>query len=147
MDSPAGLSGCRIHAFPMYIAITQNIVNIVSQPMLCLLAGHESGRSGNRNLNCPVCRFLHGHICYTCATIVRLRKRIVWKEIIQEQGTYRFFQVNRDIFFPYPLPGCSHHVFHLCRSRPRRNCISRKHLAHATIHSVFLHHGRICLCR
>ena len=48
---------------------------------------------------------------------------------------------------PYPLPGCGHPVFHLCWSRPRRNCISRKHLAHATIHSVFLHHGRICLCR
>ena len=42
---------------------------------------------------------------------------------------------------PYPLLGCGHHVFHLCRSRPRRNCISCKHLAHATIHSVFLHHG------
>lgn len=28
-----------------------------------------------------------------------LRKRIVWKEIIQKQAMYRFFQVNRDIFF------------------------------------------------
>ena len=28
-----------------------------------------------------------------------LKKRIVWKEIIQKQAMYRFFQVNRDIFF------------------------------------------------
>ena len=28
-----------------------------------------------------------------------LHKRIVWKEIIQRQAMYRFFQVNRDIFF------------------------------------------------
>ena len=33
-----------------------------SQPILCLLAGYESGRSGNRNFNSPICRFLHGHI-------------------------------------------------------------------------------------
>lgn len=28
-----------------------------------------------------------------------LRKRIVWKDIIQKQAMYRFFRVNRDIFF------------------------------------------------
>lgn len=28
-----------------------------------------------------------------------LRKRIIWKDIIQKQAMYRFFQVNRDIFF------------------------------------------------
>ena len=28
-----------------------------------------------------------------------LRKRIIWKDIIQKQSMYRFFQVNRDIFF------------------------------------------------
>ena len=33
----------------------------VSQSMFCLLIGHESGRSGNRNFNCPICRFLHGY--------------------------------------------------------------------------------------
>ena len=33
-----------------------------SQPILCLLVGYESGRSGNRNFNSPICRFLHGHI-------------------------------------------------------------------------------------
>ena len=32
-----------------------------SQSMFCLLIGHESGRSGNRDFNCPICRFLHGY--------------------------------------------------------------------------------------
>lgn len=32
-----------------------------SQSMFCLLIGHENGRSGNRNFNCPICRFLHGY--------------------------------------------------------------------------------------
>ena len=32
-----------------------------SQSMFCLLIGHESSRSGNRDFNCPICRFLHGY--------------------------------------------------------------------------------------
>ena len=35
---------------------------------------------------------------------------------------------------PHPLPCYSHYVFYLCRSRPRRNRISREHLAHAIIY-------------
>ena len=48
---------------------------------------------------------------------------------------------------PYPLPCYSHYVFYFCRGRPRRNRISREHLAHAIIYFVFVHYGRICLCR
>ena len=32
-----------------------------SQSMFCLLIGHESSRSGTRDFNCPICRFLHGY--------------------------------------------------------------------------------------
>ena len=48
---------------------------------------------------------------------------------------------------PYTLLGYRHYVFHFSRSRTRRDRISRKHIAHAIIHSLFLYHGRFCLCR
>ena len=69
------------------------------------------------------------------------------ERIIQKQAMYRFFQVNRDIFFRTLCLVVVTLFFTSAGASQGEICISRKHLAHATIHSVFLHHGRICLCR
>lgn len=76
-----------------------------------------------------------------------LHKRIVWKEIIQRQAMYRFFQVNRDIFFRTLCLVHGHYVFHLGRSSTRRSRFSRQHFAYAIIHLILLYHGWLCLCR
>ena len=89
--------GMQNSRFPMYIAITQNIVNIVAS--LCfvyLLDMKVAGVAGTliaQYAGFFMALWLYMHYYHT------LHKRIVWKEIIQRQAMYRFFQVNRDIFF------------------------------------------------
>ena len=86
--------GMQNSRFPMYIAITQNIVNIVAS--LCfvyLLDMKVAGTLIAQYAGFFMALWLYMHYYHT------LHKRIVWKEIIQRQAMYRFFQVNRDIFF------------------------------------------------
>ena len=88
--------GMQNSRFPMYIAITQNIVNIVAS--LCFVYLLDMKVAGAGTLIAQYAGFfmalwLYMHYYHT------LHKRIVWKEIIQRQAMYRFFQVNRDIFF------------------------------------------------
>ena len=90
--------GMQNSRFPMYIAITQNIVNIVAS--LCFVylldmkvAGVAAGTLIAQYAGFFMALWLYMHYYHT------LPKRIVWKEIIQRQAMYRFFQVNRDIFF------------------------------------------------
>ena len=90
--------GMQNSRFPMYIAITQNIVNIVAS--LCFVylldmkvAGVAAGTLIAQYAGFFMALWLYMHYYHT------LHKRIVWKEIIQRQAMYRFFKVNRDIFF------------------------------------------------
>ena len=90
--------GMQNSRFPMYIAITQNIVNIVAS--LCFVylldmqvAGVAAGTLIAQYAGFFMALWLYMRYYHT------LHKRIVWKEIIQRQAMYRFFQVNRDIFF------------------------------------------------
>lgn len=90
--------GMQNSRFPMYIAITQNIVNIIAS--LCFVylldmkvAGVAAGTLIAQYAGFFIALWLYMRYYHT------LHKRIVWKEIIQRQAMYRFFQVNRDIFF------------------------------------------------
>ncbi len=90
--------GMQNSRFPMYIAITQNIVNIIAS--LCFVylldmkvAGLAAGTLIDQYAGFFMALWLYMRYYHT------LHKRIVWKEIIQRQAMYRFFQVNRDIFF------------------------------------------------
>lgn len=90
--------GMQNSRFPMYIAITQNIVNIIAS--LCFVylldmkvAGVAAGTLIAQYAGFFMALWLYMRYYHT------LHKRIVWKEIIQRQAMYRFFQVNRDIFF------------------------------------------------
>ena len=65
-----------------------------------------------RNLRAaPACCWFRGRnalpVSYTHLLYIRyyskLRKRIAWREIWQKQAMYRFFPVNRDIFFRTPV--------------------------------------------
>lgn len=90
--------GMQNSRFPMYIALTQNIVNIVVS--LCLVYLLDMGVAGvaTGTLVAQYAGFMMAILLYI-RYYGKLRKRIRWKEIVQKRAMYRFFQVNRDIFF------------------------------------------------
>ena len=119
--------GMQNSRFPMYIAITQNIVNITAS--LCLVYLLHNGNITIYPLlqQTPQTNCLAGDMAETS-----------YVPLLSGQPGY---------ILPYTLLGYRHYVFHFSRSRTRRDRISRKHIAHAIIHSLFLYHGRFCLCR
>lgn len=89
--------GMQNSRFPMYIAITQNVVNIVAS--LCFVFGLGMKVEGVA-LGTLIAQyagfgmaFLLWHRYYKT-----LRKRIRWEGLWQRQAMQRFFRVNRDIF-------------------------------------------------
>ena len=90
--------GMQNSRFPMYIAITQNIVNIVASLSFVYLLDMKVAGVATGTLIAQYAGFFMAILLYM-RYYSALRKRIVWKEIIQKQAMYRFFQVNRDIFF------------------------------------------------
>ena len=90
--------GMQNSRFPMYIAITQNIVNIVASLSFVYLLDMKVAGVATGTLIAQYAGFFMAILLYM-RYYNALRKRIVWKEIIQKQAMYRFFQVNRDIFF------------------------------------------------
>lgn len=99
MDLQAGFIGMQNSRFPMYIAITQNIVNIIASLSFVYLLDMKVAGVAAGTLIAQYAMFLYGHTIVYAVITARIRKRIVWKDIIQKQAMYRFFRVNRDIFF------------------------------------------------
>ena len=96
-----GLSGWYIgmqnSRIPMYIAITQNIVNIVASLSLVYLGGMKVEGVAFGTLIAQYAGFIMG-VALWMYQYGRLKKYIVWKGIWQKEAMVRFFQVNRDIF-------------------------------------------------
>ena len=90
--------GMQNSRFPMYIAITQNIVNIAVSLCLVYLLDMKVAGVATGTLIAQYAGFIMAILLYI-RYYSKLRKRIIWKEIVQKQAMYRFFQVNRDIFF------------------------------------------------
>ena len=90
--------GMQNSRFPMYIAITQNIVNIAVSLCLVYLLDMKVAGLATGTLIAQYAGFIMAILLYI-RYYSKLRKRIIWKEIVQKQAMYRFFQVNRDIFF------------------------------------------------
>lgn len=90
--------GMQNSRFPMYIAITQNIVNIIVSLSLVFFLNMKVAGVATGTLVAQYAGLLMATLLYL-RYYNTLRKRIAWKEIWQKQAMYRFFQVNRDIFF------------------------------------------------
>ena len=84
--------GMQNSRFPMYIAITQNIVNIVASLSFVYLLDMKVAGVATGTLIAQYAGFFMAILLYM-RYYSALRKRIVWKEIIQKQAMYRFFQV------------------------------------------------------
>lgn len=89
--------GMQNSRFPMYIAITQNLVNIAAS--LCFVFGLGMKVEGVA-LGTLIAQYagLLMAVGLWLRYYKTLRKRIRWKGIWQKQAMRRFFQVNRDIF-------------------------------------------------
>ena len=90
--------GMQNSRFPMYIAITQNIVNIVASLCFVYLLDMKVAGVATGTLIAQYAGFFMALLLYQ-HYYRSLKKRIDWKAIWQKQAMYRFFQVNRDIFF------------------------------------------------
>lgn len=90
--------GMQNSRFPMYIAITQNVVNIVASLCFVYIGGMKVEGVAYGTLIAQYAGLLMALLLWV-RYYGRLRKRIHWKGNLQRQAMYRFFQVNRDIFF------------------------------------------------
>ena len=90
--------GMQNSRFPMYIAITQNIVNIVVSLCLVYLLDMKVAGVATGTLIAQYAGFLMAVLLYL-RYYKPYKQRISWKEILQKKAMNRFFQVNRDIFF------------------------------------------------
>lgn len=89
--------GMQNSRFPMYIAITQNIVNIAASLCFVYLLGMKVEGVALGTLIAQYAGFFMAFLLWH-RYYGQLRKRIQWKGLLQRQAMYRFFQVNRDIF-------------------------------------------------
>lgn len=138
--------GMQNSRFPMYIAITQNIVNIAASLFFVFALGMKVEGVALGTLMAQYAGL--GMACLLWLTYYRpLRKYLRQKALFDRMEMKRFFQVNRDIFFPYALPDCNYRILHLYRCSLRGRGIGRKCPADAAIHPLFLFHGWICLRR
>lgn len=90
--------GMQNSRFPMYIAILQNLINIVVS--LCLVYGLHLKIEGIAlgTLTAQYGGLLMAYLLWK-RHYGNSRPKIVWKAIFEKKEMYRFFQVNRDIFF------------------------------------------------
>ena len=81
----------------MYIAITQNIVNIIaSLSFVCFFKMKVEGVAFG-TLIAQYAGFIMGLVLWM-SRYGKLKKYILWKGVLQKEAMMRFFQVNRDIF-------------------------------------------------
>lgn len=89
--------GMQNSRFPMYIAITQNVVNIVASLCFVFLLGMKVEGVALGTLIAQYAGFFMALLLWL-RYYGQLRRRICWKGLWQKQAMQRFFQVNRDIF-------------------------------------------------
>lgn len=90
--------GMQNSRFPMYIAITQNIVNILVSLLLVYGLNMKIEGVAIGTLTAQYAGLFMAYLLWL-RYYGALRKRIEWHSFLDKQAMYRFFQVNRDIFF------------------------------------------------
>lgn len=90
--------GMQNSRFPMFIAITQNIVNIVASLCFVFIFGMKVEGVALGTLIAQYSGFLMALLLWF-RYYGRLKIRMRWKEIMEHGAMRRFFGVNSDIFF------------------------------------------------
>lgn len=90
--------GMQNSRFPMYIAITQNVVNILASLLLVYGLNMKIEGVAIGTLTAQYAGLFMAYLLWI-RYYSTLRKRIEWQSFFDKEAMYRFFQVNRDIFF------------------------------------------------
>lgn len=90
--------GMQNSRFPMYIAITQNIVNITASVCFVYLLHMKVEGVAAGTLIAQYAGVLMAFLLYR-KQYRKSRQTVAWKEVWKREAMGRFFQVNRDIFF------------------------------------------------
>lgn len=90
--------GMQNSRFPMYIAITQNLINIAVSLCLVYLFQLKIEGVALGTLTAQYGGLLMAYLLWKRHYRPQL-KAIEWHTVLNRQAMYRFFQVNRDIFF------------------------------------------------
>lgn len=89
--------GMQNSRFPMYIAITQNIVNIAASLCFVYLFHMKVAGVAWGTLTAQYAGFLMALLLWR-RYYGGLKKHVAWHEVLRKEAMLRFFQVNRDIF-------------------------------------------------
>lgn len=89
--------GMQNSRFPMYIAITQNIVNIAASLCFVYLLHMKVAGVALGTLTAQYAGFLMAVLLWM-RYYGNLKRQVVWRGVWQKQAMLRFFGVNRDIF-------------------------------------------------
>ncbi len=89
--------GMQNSRFPMYIAITQNIVNIAASLCFVYLFHMKVAGAAWGTLTAQYAGFLMALLLWR-RYYGGLKKHVAWHEVLKKEAMLRFFQVNRDIF-------------------------------------------------
>ena len=137
--------GMQNSRFPMYIALTQNVVNIIASLFFVFACDMKVAGVA---LGTLIAQYAGLFMAY--ALWLRyyrpLRKYIEWKHVFT-RGYVTFLPSEPRYFPSYTLLGGGHRILHLHGSGVWRCDPCRQHFADATFHPVLLHHGRICIRR
>lgn len=137
--------GMQNSRFPMYIAITQNIVNIAVSLLLVYGLGMKIEGVAIGTLTAQYAGLVMAYLLWL-RYYSTLRKRIEWHSFFDKQAMYRFFQVNRDIFSVLSA-WWRLLSFHFGRCGTRRSGVGGQYITYAIIHFILLHYGRLCIRR
>ena len=89
--------GMQNSRFPMYIAITQNILNIAASLCFVYLFHMKVAGVAWGTLTAQYAGFLMALLLWR-RYYGGLKKHVAWHEVLKKEAMLRFFQVNRDIF-------------------------------------------------
>lgn len=89
--------GMQNSRFPMYIAITQNIVNIAASLCFVYLFHMKVAGVAWGTLTAQYAGFLMALLLWR-RYYGGLKKHVAWHEVLKKEAMLRFFQINRDIF-------------------------------------------------
>ena len=89
--------GMQNSRFPMYIAITQNIVNIAASLCFVYLFHMKVAGVAWGTLTAQYAGFLMALLLWR-RYYGGLKKHVAWHEVLKKEAMLRFFQVDRDIF-------------------------------------------------
>ena len=89
--------GMQNSRFPMYIAITQNIVTIAASLCFVYLFHMKVAGVAWGTLTAQYAGFLMALLLWR-RYYGGLKKHVAWHEVLKKEAMLRFFQVNRDIF-------------------------------------------------